>query len=159
MRVFCAFCLLFLLLPETAGAQERVPKFKDFPVTEAFIGRNAPVILDRDGRTFRTRLRWAAKNERPNFAGHYILTTWGCGTTCFMGAVINAKTGKVFWLPGSYCCWNFQETDENFEPLIYRLDSKLIVISGMINEEEGTLGTHFYKFENGEFTLVHRVKK
>lgn len=106
---------------------------------------------------FRTRLREAAR-EKPNFAGRYILTTWGCGTSCLMGAVIDAKTGRVYWLPGSICCWGY-DTDENFEPIVARLDSRLLVLSGMINEEEGTNGTHFYKFENGKFILVHRNPK
>jgi hypothetical protein len=152
--------ILILLLLVGGGltqAQERIPRFKDYPVTTSYIGRNAPVKLTGGDRTFRTRLREAAK-EKPNFAGHYILTTWGCGTSCLMGAVIDAKTGKVYWLPGSICCYGY-DTDDNFEPVIVRLDSRLIVLSGMINEEESTNGTHFYKFENGKFKLVRSVPK
>lgn len=75
-----------------------------------------------------------------------------------MGAAIDAKTGRVHWLPGTICCGG-EDADENFEPLIARLDSKLIVLSGMINEREDTQGTHFYKFENGKFILVRSIKK
>ncbi|HEU4872788.1 MAG TPA: hypothetical protein VFT44_06795 [Pyrinomonadaceae bacterium] len=75
-------------------SQSRVPQFKDYPVTESYMGKTAPVVLTRDDRMFRTRLKEASK-EKPNFAGRYILTAWGCGTTCLMGGVIDAKTGKV----------------------------------------------------------------
>lgn len=74
---------------------------------------------------FRTRLKWAVDNQKPNFAGHYILTTWGCGTSCIMGAVINSKTGKVSWWNFSVCCWS-GEADENFQPIEFRNNSKLI---------------------------------
>ena len=30
-----------------------------------------------------------------NFAGKYVVTEWGCGTSCQRFAVINAKTGKI----------------------------------------------------------------
>src|SRR5215204_1656338 len=47
---------------------------------------------------FRTNLRNAARGK-VNFAGHYILTQWGCGTNCSQTAVIDAKDGSVYF-PG-----------------------------------------------------------
>lgn len=113
------------------------------------MGKTAPVVLTRDDRMFRTRLKEASK-EKPNFAGRYILTAWGCGTTCLMGAVIDAKTGKVYWWGFSICCWS-SEVDGNFRPIEFRLNSKLIVFSGARNEKNDDSGAHFYKFENGRF--------
>ncbi len=145
------------LLAESAVAQSRVPQFKDFPASEAYTGKNAPLVLTREDRMFRTRLREAAR-EKPNFAGHYILTAWGCGTSCLMGAVIDAKTGKVYWWHFSICCWG-HDVDENFEPIEFRLNSKLIVFSGARSEKEGDNGAHFYKFENGRFVHLRSVLK
>ncbi|NKI26397.1 hypothetical protein HCG49_07465 [Arenibacter sp. 6A1] len=31
-----------------------------------------------------------------NFAGHYTLVIWGCGTACQNGVVVDRKTGKIF---------------------------------------------------------------
>lgn len=138
-------------------AQSRVPQFKDYPVTEAYIGKTAPVVLTHDDRMFRTRLREASK-EKPNFAGRYILTAWGCGTSCLMGAVIDAKTGKVYWWGFSICCWGY-EVDDNFRPIEFRLNSKLIVFSGARNEKDDDNGAHFYKFENGHFVHIRSVLK
>lgn len=138
-------------------SQSRVPQFKDYTVTEAYIGKTAPLALTSDDRMFSTRLREASK-EKPNFAGRYILTAWGCGTSCLMGAVIDAKTGKVYWWHFSICCWG-SEVDDNFQPIEFRLNSKLIVFSGARNEKDGDNGAHFYKFENGRFVHLRSVLK
>jgi hypothetical protein len=133
------------------SAQNRLPRFADYPVNEAYIGKTAPLILARDDMMFKTRLRWAVKNQKPNFAGHYILTTWGCGAQCIAGAVIDAKTGKVHWWNFSICCWWGFDNDENFKPIEFRLNSKLIIFFGHRNEKERDNGAHYYKFENGRF--------
>jgi len=137
-----------------AQARKREPRFADYPVREIYRGRNARLRLTRDDRVFRTRLRAVAR-ERPNFAGHYVVTYWGCGTECVMGALIDVKTGRVVWFPGSICCW-FSAGDtigDDFEPIRFRLDSSLIVFEGARNERDGDLGRHFYRIERGR--LVH----
>src|SRR5476651_623356 len=59
-------------------AQNQALEFGDYPVAEKYRDKNAPVVLSKKDRIYRTRLKEAAK-QKPNFAGHYILTTWGCG--------------------------------------------------------------------------------
>lgn len=155
---FISFVIFALALGATSAVgQSRVPQFKEYPITEAYIGKTAPLIITREDKLFRTRLREAAK-EKPNFAGRYIVTTWGCGTSCVMGAVIDAKTGKVHWWNFSVCCWGY-EVDENFQPMVFRLNSNLIVFAGARNEKDGDIGTHFYKFENGRFVYIRSILK
>src|SRR5579863_10367620 len=45
-------------------------------------------------RTYRTVLR-REMSEGANFAGHYRLAVWGCGSSCAMFAVVNLNTGRV----------------------------------------------------------------
>ncbi|HEX7333686.1 MAG TPA: hypothetical protein VF290_19450, partial [Pyrinomonadaceae bacterium] len=116
-------------------------------------GKNAPVIITRADRMFRTRLKEAAQ-EKPNFAGHYILTAWGCGAGCLMGAAIDANTGKVYWFPHTICCWNETERDDNFNPIEFRLSSRLVVFTGLRNEREGDQGAHFYEFDGKRFKFI-----
>lgn len=156
MKLLGVFLLLLFTMPAFASAQTRVPQFKDYQVNETFTGKNAKLKLTKKDMTFRTRLRYAAK-EKPNFAGRYILTAWGCGTECLMGAVIDAKTGRVSWWNFSVCCWG--ATDENFEPIEFRLNSNLIVFSGYRNEKDGDSGTHFYKFVNGKFIHLRTIPR
>lgn len=154
-RTICLVLILCLYL--NAATQNKLPKFKDYPVTEIYKDQVATLVLTKDDTTFRTRLKEAAKGK-PNFAGSYILTFWGCGSECVMGAVIDAKTGKVYWLPDSVCCWGM-EVDDKFNPIEFRLDSKLIVLSGERNEKEGDNGAHFYKFEDGKFVHIKSIMK
>lgn len=138
----------FLTGIKTAG---NMPRFEEYSA-KVYSGSPRPPDLSShpDARHYRTRLRNAAAGD-VNFAGEYVLTTWGCGTTCLMGAVINAKSGAVHFLPGSICCWFNLGDDIN--PIDYRLDSNLIVFTGYLNEEE-TMTTHYFEFRNDEFRLL-----
>src|SRR5215210_1857780 len=130
--------VLFILvasLTSTSLAQQKVPQFKDFQVKEQYSGKTHALVLSREARMFRTRLREAAKGK-PNFAGHYIVVKWGCGSACVEGAIIDAKTGRVYMLPATLCCWTAM-VDDNFDPVEFRLNSRLIIFSGARNEREG----------------------
>ncbi len=109
--------LLVLSAAHTFG-QTPIPPFKDFPAQGEYAGKNASVIITAGDRMYRTRLKDAAQ-EKPNFAGHYILTSWGCGAGCLMGAVIDANTGKVHWFPHTICCWNEIKRDDSFTPIVF----------------------------------------
>lgn len=73
------------------------------------------------------------------------------------GAIINAQTGRVFMLPTTLCCWGI--VDDGFEPIEYRRYSRLIILTGARNEEEGDLATRFYKFEHHRLTLIRTVPR
>ena len=138
------------------AAQTGIPRFNDYPVNERYTGKTAPLVLSKAARQFRTRLRQAAA-EKPNFAGRFIVTTWGCGTECLEGAIIDAKTGQVFMLPFSLCCWAPGTVDDNFKPVEFRLNSSLIVLSGARDEKDGDYGTRFYRFQNHRLLLVKTI--
>jgi hypothetical protein len=96
--------------PEIVRKLISPPRFEDFTVRFVYKGKRARPRLTTDfARLFRTRLRNGAKEE-PNFAGHYRLVFWGCGTNCLTGGVVNATTGAVTPVPRSLVftglCWN-----------------------------------------------------
>ena len=78
-----------------------LPRFGDYAVPERFRGRPAPVRLasDPQARFFRTKLREGAR-EGPNFADHFTVVTWGCGSGCQVNAIVDARTGTIYpqWL-------------------------------------------------------------
>jgi hypothetical protein len=156
-RASVGLLLLFALasvVTSSVVAAERAsaPRFEDYPAGEHLLRRNAPLAVRGADLEFRTRLREAAGN-RPNFAGHYILTVWGCGAGCVMGAAIDARTGRVARLPGTICCWPQNVED----PLEFRLDSALISLSGLRNEKEGDQGVHYYRIDGLRFIHVRDV--
>jgi len=75
----------------------RSPKFEDFPSKKIFKGDLPAVDIysSPSAREFRTALRYAAQSG-PNFASHYTIATWGCGSSCQDGMVIDISTGKVY---------------------------------------------------------------
>ena len=152
LRISCL--LLLLILPcATAFSQKRIPQFKDYPARGEYRGKNAPVIITRNDRMFRSVLRESAR-EKPDFAGHYILAAWGCGASCLMGAVIDANTGRVYWLPFTICCWGNVDRDVNFKPIEFRPNSRLVVFTGLRNEAMENYGPHFYEFDGKRFKFI-----
>ncbi len=63
---------------------------------EILKGKPAPVNLSsyKGAKTYRTKLKEGAQ-AGPNFAGHYTIVSYGCGTQCQDNWLIDAKTGKI----------------------------------------------------------------
>jgi hypothetical protein len=134
------------------ASAEDTPSFADYPAAPAYHGRNAaPVLASKDDRQFRTMIRNGAR-EKPNFNGHYIVTIWGCGTDCAMGAIIDAITGKIVSLPVVAGTPEGVAADDLH--FAYRLDSRLFVMNGMINEDP-PMGSHYFTFDG---TALKQVK-
>ena len=126
------------------------PKFGDYS-SEIYSGQRAKVNLITDfDKNFKTRIR-KTQAEPINFAGEYILATWGCGMDCLMGVAVSARTGQVIELPGTACCWKSAG-----EKIIFKKNSRLLVLAGLINET-GQHGAHFYELKNNEFFHVKTI--
>ncbi len=91
-----AVLILVHMNPAAAAERPTTPSFSDYPVALTFRGKVAPVDIssDPDARRFQTRLR-EGEQDGPNFADHFTLVTWECGTDCNVIAVIDAMTGAV----------------------------------------------------------------
>ena len=95
--------LLFIVVVtslRTKAQKNNLPRFEDHPVMKTFSGKPAPLKLPSHSkaRLFRTMLKLSAE-KGPNFAGHYTVGTWGCGSDCRMVALIDAVTGRVYFAP------------------------------------------------------------
>lgn len=89
------------LLAEIMGL-EKLPKFEDFPATEFSNNKNIVVDINSDpiGRTYRSAIRYSVERLGINFAGKYSVATWGCGTGCQDGVIVDADSGRIYRLPG-----------------------------------------------------------
>ncbi len=85
--------------PSACVHEASFPEFAQFAVGERFRGKvHALVLKTHSARRFRTVIREAMAGG-VNFAGHYVLASWGCGTGCIQFAVVDAITGEVYAPP------------------------------------------------------------
>ena len=139
-----------------ARAESPAPRFEDYPARGVYRGRPAPVRLDsRQARMFRTRLREDSRSG-PNFAGHYTVVLWGCGTGCAQMGVVDARTGRVYFPPVEYM--DIPDTsDEHSRSRWFRLDSRLLVITQNLYDGMGKYTAYYYLFDNNRFRLLRKA--
>jgi hypothetical protein len=153
-----------------ADIPKDAPRASDYPA-KPYTGRNATPDVKSHPRSrhYRTQLRnWAA--EKPNFAGHYILATWGCGTGCTEIAIIDAITGKVFHPAGAQANSivdvdaELLEDDtsrrrDDFGALRHSPDSRLLVVFGMLDNKPANRGIAWFVWENEALKRIRFVAK
>ena len=155
--------VLLLLAMARLYAQPAIPVFTQYPAPGAkFTGTPAkPVLKTAYQRTFRTMIRESAA-EGPNFAGHYTVAEWGCGAGCVSVVLVDAATGTIYSGPFRNLGWEMRKyenrlasNDEKFEPLEYRLDSRLLVARGC--PEEANCASYFWEWTGSQFKLIQKV--
>jgi len=159
--------LPFLLLTINAGvfAQSgRLPKFSDYPATvEKARVKGVTFGENPSARAFGTRLTYAF-DRGVNFAGHYILTGWGCGTGCTNAAIIEARTGDIIW-PNQFAnidaTYGDRYSDEQIE---FRKNSRLLIIHGRPGsmkefKKVPPSGDHYFEWKNNRLRILKVVEK
>ncbi|HEX7287491.1 MAG TPA: hypothetical protein VF532_14990 [Candidatus Angelobacter sp.] len=129
-------------------------KFGDYAVKEVFAGKPArPQIVEKNHRTFRTVITEAAA-KGPNFAGHYTVAEWGCGSGCMSVAVVDAATGKVFPAPFQILTMPLVtgEDAHEFKGAVYRLRSRLFIADGC--QEDKSCSTSYYEWKDDKFEVL-----
>lgn len=164
-----------------APKQTAVPRFENYLVTDIFHGTPAdPQLTTPTERLFRTRIREGVtkgsgvmregkEQPGPNFAGHYIVIEWGCGSPCGMMAIVNALTGKVYSPPISPEGFMLPSLplkvpgDPNaFVPSVaeveFRVNSALMIIEANPDPSKGRINyMNYFLWKNNQWTLLRRV--
>lgn len=153
---------LFFLLAQVGVEPKPVPRFDQFAVRDSFSGIPAkPILSTTRDRLFRTMIRNGAA-KGPNFAGHYVIVDWGCGTSCAQAVVVDAKNGEVRDLPfgvlGYGSSLKFADGksvyDRDFEPLSFNVKSRLLVAHGC--PEDKNCGAYYYEWTEPRFRLIRK---
>jgi hypothetical protein len=128
----------------------------------------APLNLDSNpiARTYRTVLRRGMQSGA-NFAGHYALVVWGCGSSCSTFAVVDLRNGNVATVPKVLSVSGVHLSDDADEFLAeashgewgyrYQRSSNLLVLIGALNEADSRQGAFYYVFANNKFELIHET--
>ena len=145
-------------------------KFKDYavPVYKGPAGKLD--MSSEDARTYKSRLT-EAMQEPADFAGEYVLATWGCGSGgCISQTFVNRRTGHVikqgFGSSSAYGITDDMGEDIRMGDTIegMKADSRLLVVREQTdpNEEDEVndirASAKFYVLEGGELKLIKTVQ-
>lgn len=162
-KIIIAFLFINLLVAGSLAVErQKTPRFEDY-AAPVYKGKRAPVNLNsaKGARMFRTNLREGA-SKGVNFAGHYTLVAWGCGTGCQDVGIVDAKTGTVYFPKelGGFGVWIW---DDNEDVLSFKPDSRLLVLSGYPasegNSDNPKTGIYYYEWTGTRLKLVKFVAK
>lgn len=161
-RIVLALSILGLLFAGSLAQPQSTPRYEEFPAP-VYKGRRAQLNLrsSRGAYSFRTRLR-EGYAEGVNFAGHYTLVGWGCGTGCIDAAIIDAKTGKIYFPDelGGMVVYFWSDSDE---ALSFKPNSRLLVLSGAPASEQNSdnpkTGLYYYEWMGTRLRLIKFVAK
>jgi hypothetical protein len=132
-----------------------IPSFKDYIAEDIYAKKPAPVNLQSNpsAKRFRTALRTGAQ-KGPNFAGHYTVVSWGCGTECQTTAIIDAKNGNVYFAPfiTSASC----DYRKNSHLLIANPPEKIKEVYG--DKIPEWLSSDYYLWKDNKFYLIYSSK-
>jgi hypothetical protein len=165
------------LLPMWAQKASTTPRFEDYRVTDVFTGAPAmPILATSEEKHYGTRIRngvltgsdvWNGswrnpiKSNGPNFAGHYFIIRWGCGSQCSMMATVDAKTGNIYGPPlsgaGSELYLpldNLSDMEVDFKP-----DSSLLVLRNACKDfrNRSSCGVYYFNWQETRFVLLKFV--
>lgn len=139
-------------------ADKRAPTFAAHRAKSPETVENPKLDLKSNptARMYRTLLRQEV-TLNPNFAGHYRVAIWGCGSSCAMFAVVNLKTGRVITPEGFHNISTvyFDVDDEKLKFFGFRNNSKLLVILGDLDEDESREGAFYLVLEDEHLRLIH----
>lgn len=101
----------------------------------------------------------SAKATGPNFAGHYYVIRWGCGSNCLMVAVVDGRTGKVYGPPLHA---SESELVASMDPMSevqieFRPDSSLMVLRNGCRWPRSECGVYYFSWSDNKWSLLKRV--
>ena len=106
---------------------------------------------------YRTMIRQETA-KGPDFAGHYKVAEWGCGTACLQMAVVDTQSGHVYDGPvgipphGSFFGPNVEEDKTG---IFYSPNSSLFIVVGCPNYKK--CGSYYYNWNGTQFKLLRQI--
>ncbi|KRR00432.1 hypothetical protein CQ12_29550 [Bradyrhizobium jicamae] len=131
---------------------EELPRFSDHKV-KVYTGKRAKPRLDHEFWRDRSEsYRSAIRDDKINAGGRFIVVILPCGTECQAPTFLDVRTGRITQF---FTVTDWGDVSDEFEPVISRADSRLILFRGLRNEK-GVNGNHYYLIDDrGELKHLH----
>lgn len=157
MKSLILFSIMVLCSASVFG--QKTPTFSQYPsAVQRATAKKINFASHPKAKTFRTNLK-NALSEGVNFAGKFIVTNWGCGTGCSYGAVIDGKTGNMFF-PSQLAGTTPGDGDlDDKDHLEFRKNSRLLIVNGSLGESSSRYGIWYYEWTGRSLRLIKFVKK
>lgn len=131
----CAWLAFLAAAGLTAQTRSTRPAFRDFPAGKIYQGAPARPQLARVQEDYRSDILSGAKSQ-VQFAGHYTVPLFSCGTDCSMFYVVDSVTGRVY---DGLAVVEFPDTWEDHLSSVpprveFHPESRLLKVSGCPNE-------------------------
>ncbi|MCH2071199.1 hypothetical protein [Acinetobacter pittii] len=128
--------------------------FQDYPAP-AYVGKNQPLKLTAQSQKYRTLFKQMSQ-QQPNFAGHYVMETVGCGGGCSFAIAYNAKTGQSFIFPHTFADCYSKEKGFKQNDIFFKKDNRLIIAVGSRYGDQEKCETVYYLVENAQFKEIFK---
>lgn len=133
------------------------PAFAHYPALVRSGATSAsPRLTSVEARRYRTVLREGAA-AGPNFAGHYAIVSWGCGASCNELAIVDTRSGQVTFDNRIRDIYSGHVGEINYKG--FRLNSRLLVIAGMPQEDEARDGVTYFEWTGSRLKLIRFVPR
>jgi hypothetical protein len=162
-------CFVLILLCVRQGnsaslgqKQSLAPQFEDYPAGRIFAGKPPRVDVPPDfpqQEFFQLSIKDLVDGG-VNFAGHYAVREWSCGTNCHWLLVLDMKTGEFLRDSpyGTLSLTKEQTVRKQHDCLQFRADSRLLIATGCFDAEDpanpAECGTKYSKLEKEKFVLI-----
>lgn len=141
-RVFAEIPVIFSERLDSSKCPNIV--FEDYRTNDIYKGKIAKVDFKSypGAYQFRSRIREGVRGG-PNFAGHYTLVIWGCGTQCGNFAIVDDETGKIVVVDFDESCYHH-----------FKKNSRLLILKTVCMGNENSAGGDYYELKDGKLKRV-----
>jgi hypothetical protein len=136
---------------ESLSRGTHLPALSDFAVRQIAKDKpTSPILATPRDRQYRTAIR-SRVAEGTNFAGHYVIAQWGCGTGCSEFVIADVNTGRVYDTSFQTVDYHYPSKDDNPgwwcypESLTFSANSRLLIIEGCLSGKQ--CGRNYYVME------------
>lgn len=131
---------------------DRTPTFEDYPAVVGVTAGKRPVLrMNRPfARRYQTLLSGALAHAPIALAGHYVVTSFGCGTGCVMYGAVDVRSGNAWPLV------DLMRLDEHLDGLQTQATSRLVVAEDFADGYSNPRVMRFYEWRGNRLHGICR---